>query len=227
MMLWDSFGYIKAGVIDNIKTWSLLIIATFIFTIPLWGYLLKILRNEKPAPEIVGWISLFIDGFKVIFIALVYAIPIGMANFFLNPAAPTGMLTENSSILESAGLFSLVLILAFFIGLVEIIGIIRFARTDRMSEAFNFNGILGEIRRFGWIEYIFAIVILGLVVSIVIGIPMTIMTILLLAVFVTLFSYLGILYVQPILFVISLVITPLIAVFVARYLVQVFDAELV
>ena len=43
---------------------------------------------------------------------------------------------------------------------------IRFARTGSFAEAFNFSGIFETIGRIGWLNYIVAIILVGLVVGI-------------------------------------------------------------
>ena len=40
------------------------------------GYMLKILRGEKPAPEVQDWGTLFVDGIKYLIIAIIYALPL-------------------------------------------------------------------------------------------------------------------------------------------------------
>ncbi len=58
-MLRDAFLYTKEGVFEKINRWVLLIIATLILTIPLLGYIAKILRAEKPLRKSrIGGLSL-------------------------------------------------------------------------------------------------------------------------------------------------------------------------
>ena len=51
------------------EQWVLLLVATILLTLPLLGYELKILRGEKPAPEVSDWGTLFIDGIRYLIIA--------------------------------------------------------------------------------------------------------------------------------------------------------------
>ena len=46
-------------------------------------------------------------------------------------------------------------------------GVIRFARTGSMGEAFNFSAILATIGRIGWLSYIFALIIMIIIIGIV------------------------------------------------------------
>src|SRR5512133_3428243 len=75
-MVGDSFAYTKVAVIGKWMQWVLLIIATILLCLPLLGYSLKVLRGEKPAPEVNDWGTLFIDGIKYFIVSLIYAIPI-------------------------------------------------------------------------------------------------------------------------------------------------------
>src|SRR5208337_379314 len=75
-MLRDAFAYTKEGVFQKTKRWVLLIVATLILTIPLLGYIAKILRAEKPAPEVQNWGTLFVDGIKMLIVEIIYFIPV-------------------------------------------------------------------------------------------------------------------------------------------------------
>ena len=55
------------------------------------------------------------------------------------------------------------LILAIITGLLATIGIVRFARTGSMGEAFNFGAILATIGKIGWGTYIIALIVLFIV----------------------------------------------------------------
>lgn len=83
------------------------------------------------------------------------------------------------------------------------IGIIRFARTGSMGEAFNFKEILATIAKIGWVSYILALVVLMVVIEIII-------------------SILGMIPVLGI--IINIVLIAPVMLFEARYLCQVYDA---
>ena len=57
---------------------------------------------------------------------------------------------------------------AKILGLFSIIGVIRFARTAEMGEAFNISAILAHIGRIGWGNYILALIVL-IIVAFVLG----------------------------------------------------------
>lgn len=177
-MVGDSFEYAKEAVVGKWNQWIMLIIATILLGIPLAGYSLKVLRGEKPAPEVADWGTLFIDGIKAIIVYLIYAIPIIIVFAILMVvgfgAAMTG---DATAIMASAGIMILGMlvcfVLAVIIGLFEMIGMVRFARTGSIGEAFNFGAILATIAKIGWVPYIIALVVL-FVVAIIFGIIVTI-----------------------------------------------------
>lgn len=173
-MVGDSFEYAKEAVVGKWNQWLMLIIATILLGIPLAGYSLKVLRGEKPAPEVTDWGTLFIDGIKYIIVALIYAIPIIIVMAIMMVigfgAAMTG---DPTAIMAGAGIaligMLVAIVLAFIIALFEIIGVVRFARTGSIGEAFNFSAILATIGKIGWGSYIIALIVL-FVVAIIYGI---------------------------------------------------------
>jgi len=86
-MVGEAFAYAKDGVWEKWNKWLMLIIATILLGIPLMGYVMKILRGEKPAPEVADWGTLFVDGIKYIIVAFIYAIPIIIVEFLVLGAA--------------------------------------------------------------------------------------------------------------------------------------------
>lgn len=210
-MLGDSFAYAKDAVIGKWMQWLLLVIATLILCIPLLGYTLKVLRGEKPAPEVTGWGTLFIDGIKYFIVSLIWAIPCLIVFFFGLFSVIAAVALENDpgafvAALSGAALYlALFLVLAILTGLLATIGIVRFARTGSMGEAFNFGAILETIGKIGWGSYIIAMIVL-IIVQFVIGIV------------------LGIITMIPILgAIIQFILIAPITLFEARYICQVYD----
>lgn len=190
----DSFSYAKDGVLKDGKRWLLLIVSLIIFPLIL-GYLVRVYRGETPAPELQGWWSMFVDGLKLLAVCIVYALPVillAIAAFLplisvfissgamsMDFASMTGTQTElwlsaHPEVLSAAGLMVLLLLVALIVAIVitifSFIGTVRFARTNKMSEAFNFSAILSQIKKIGWFTYIAALIILcviGLVFGIV------------------------------------------------------------
>lgn len=179
-MIGESFAYAKDAVWEKWNRWLMLIIATILLGIPLMGYIMKVLRGTKPAPEVEDWGTLFVDGIKYIIVKIIYAIPIIIVGFLVLGAAFITAISGNVTAMTGAiaGMIAgvlIILILAIIIVLFEIIGMVRFARTGSIGEAFNFTAILATIGKIGWVSYIIALIVF-LVVAFVIGIIIAIIT---------------------------------------------------
>ena len=221
-MLGDSFEYAKEAVWGKWMKWILLIISSIIFPLIL-GYVMEIYRGPKPAPELKNWGKLFIDGLKYLVASIIYMIPVlvvilvfgGLALFgAFQQAAMSGdpdfFMNSAEQLLPLLGAFLVGLFIALILGIIislfMYIGIIRMARTDRFGEAFNFSGILDTIRGIGWGSYILALIVLFVVMvvlAIVLAIVMSI-------------PFIG--------WIIYLFLIPLLTIFQARYMVQVYEA---
>jgi hypothetical protein len=210
-MVGESFEYAKEAVVGKWNKWVMLIIATILLGLPLMGYSLKVLRGEKPAPEVDDWGTLFIDGIKLFIVSLIYAIPIIVVFVILMVvgfgAAMTG---DPTAMMASAGIaligMLVCFVLAIIIAVFEIIGVVRFARTGSIGEAFNFGAILATIGKLGWVPYIIAIVVL-IVVGVIFGIIVAI---------IQLIPILGLL-------IYICLVAPW-TLFVSRYVCQLYDA---
>ena len=207
-ILGESFEYAKEGLVGKWTKWLLLLVATILLSLPLLGYELKILRGEKPSPEVTDWGTLFIDGIMYLAIVLVYCIPLAIIAIISIAPLVVAVIHQNiAAILAGVGAFLVGLVIfaivAIIIGLIASIGIIRFARTGSIGEAFNFGAILATIGKIGWINYILALVIMGVILGIVEGVLMAIPVIGGLIVF---------------------ILFPFFVLFEARYLCQVYDS---
>jgi len=177
-MIGESFEYAKEAVMEKWNKWLMLIIATILLGLPLMGYSLKVLRGEKPAPEVEDWGTLFIDGIKYLIISIIYMIPALIIFFIAIGASVLGLMSEDPATMAAAlggmvlGLLLFVIVLLITV-IFEIIGAVRFARTGSIGEAFNFGAILATIRKIGWGSYIIALVVLcvvGFVYAIIVSI---------------------------------------------------------
>ncbi len=177
-MVGESFEYAKEAVIGKWNRWLMLIIATILLALPLMGYAMKVLRGEKPAPEVTEWGTLFIDGIKYLIVSLIYALPIIIVWVLVLGASAAAIMSGNYSAMMAAfGAMALgvlvMFILAIIIAVFEVIGIVRFARTGSIGEAFNMSAILATINKIGWVPYIIALIILmivGIIIGIIVGI---------------------------------------------------------
>ncbi len=186
-MLSDSFQYTKDGIWGNAKRWFLLLVCLVIFPFIL-GYIVRIYRGERSAPELERWGSLFVDGLKLLVVQLIYAAPVILLIIiaflpFFSTLISAGIMTDTigpmtdaqaeafftahpeilSSLVTMAGVIILAVILAIMIGIFSFVGSVRFARTGSITEGFNFSAILAMIRKIGWINYLLALLVAGVV----------------------------------------------------------------
>jgi hypothetical protein len=206
-----------------------LIIVTFIASLLLGafyvGYLVRILHGDRTMPEVTDYKHLFIDGIKFNIIQAIYLIPsiiifgatvaiawlvCGGDSLSYNPSAWITIV-----LLAVLGLF-LAGVIAIILGLLWVIGIVRFARTGGMGQAFKFREILTTIKKIGWGPYLIALIILvGILVvySIAFGIISAIASII---PFVGIIFYLG-------LYLLERILTPFVAAFLYRYISLLYD----
>ena len=181
-MIGESFEYAKDAVFGNYKKWLMLVVATILLGIPLFGYLMKVLRGENPSPEVEDWGTLFVDGIKYLAVALIYAIPLIIVGILIIRAVVEGMTAGTlADMMTAFGLIVvglvIMVIIAIFIAVFEIIGVVRIARTGSIREAFNFNEILVTIKKLGWGQYLIAVgilIITGFIMEIIFNVLMII-----------------------------------------------------
>jgi len=168
-----SFGYLRESFAGKWTKWILLVIATILLALPLLGYMLNVFRGEKPAPDVKNWGTLFIDGIKLLILFIIYAIPaiiiaiVAVAPIVMAALSGRGAAAVMNAIAGSLPWFVLLVIVAFVLHLVSNIGIVRFARTGRMGEAFNFGAIFETIGKIGWLHYILALIVLLVIIGII------------------------------------------------------------
>lgn len=210
-MLGEAYEYTKEGLVGKWVKWILLAICAIIFPL-LYGYIVRILKGVKPAPELEDWVGLFIDGIKLFIIALIYTIPVIIVLLLLGGGSLLAMSSQDPAVIMAAvGTFLVGILAAVIVGIIvflfAIIGAIRFARMDSMGEAFNFNAILETIGKIGWGSYIIAVIAVYIVVFIVEFVIAIIMAI-------------------PILgWIIGLLASPAIGIFMARYFAVLYEGS--
>ncbi len=173
-----SLGYTKDALWGEWGRWVLLVffslIQTFtLFLIPFYnGYIVQVLSGRQPAPEIGDLNRLFIDGWKLNIITLIYLIPvIAVMVFFGGVAVLTAIAAKgagNPDVWASAitAAFTGIAVAALVwlvISFVSLIAVVRFAHTGSFFQAFNFRAIMGHIGRTGWGAWIAAVIILILI----------------------------------------------------------------
>jgi hypothetical protein len=185
------------------------VIAALILSAFYLGYQMKILRGETPLPLVSGYGRLFTDGIRYLVIEIIYAIPViiilalTIGGAIASAASAGPDFGDVLPIIGGVIIGILVaIVIGFFIGLFAVIGLVRFARTGRMGEAFNFGAITTTIGRIGWGHYILAlivVVVIIIIVQVVLGI----------------IPYVG--------GILQIIVSPFITVFYSRYLSLLYD----
>ncbi|NLO77105.1 MAG: DUF4013 domain-containing protein [Methanomicrobiales archaeon] len=192
-----SFEYAKEALVGKWVKWILLAIIGIIPIVNfiLFGYAIRVLRGIKPAPELGEYVQLFIDGLMYFIIAFVWMIPVFIVSMIVGfiSGSFAGMII---------GLL-IMLIVALLCGLFAYIGIVRFARMEKFGEAFAFGAINEKIEAIGWVKYIIALIVVGIVIGVISFILMLI----------------------PIIgWLLMLVLMPFFVIFQARYICNLYDS---
>lgn len=173
-----SFGYTKDALWGKWWRWVLLVILSLVqvftlFLVPFYnGYIVRVLAGRQPAPDVNEWGRLFIDGWMLNIITLIYLIPVilvmvlfgGIAAF--SAIAARGL--DNPDVWASAvaaAVTGIVVAAAVWviISFVSLFAIVRFAHTGSFFQAFSFGVIFRHIGRIGWGSWIVAVIILALI----------------------------------------------------------------
>ncbi|MCM2466357.1 DUF4013 domain-containing protein [Methanoculleus oceani] len=158
-LLEDSFDYTGDALRGGWMHWLRLIVFTIVFPL-IYGYFVRIMRGDVPAPDLGGWGRLFVDGLKLLVVYLAY---IGlMLLVAMGLMGGAGILAGQNGLV--AGIVALVsFVLLILIWLVAQMAAVRFAKMESLREAFNIPAVLAQIQRIGWGSYIFSQVILQIV----------------------------------------------------------------
>lgn len=205
---------LMAGTIPDIASIAGVLLAAFIVAILLAsfyaGYQVRILRGETPLPAVSGFGRLFADGIRYIVIQFIYAIPVIIIlavtiGSTIMAAVSAGPNFEDWLPILGTVLLGILIavIVGFIIGLFAIFGLVRFARTGSMGEAFHLGAITAAIGRIGWGSYILALFIIAVIVVIV-------------QVVLGIIPYIG--------WLLQLIVTPFITIFYSRYIALLYDS---
>ena len=233
-MLDDTFAYAKESIWGRTNRWLTLIVCMIIFPLIL-GYIVRIYRGVIPAPEPDQWGTMFVDGLKLLVVEIIYASPVILLVILafmplLGTIFTSGLLTNDFSSMtdsqaehwlashpeffSSFGIMVILLLCAIILGisitLFSFLGAVRFARSGSIAEAFNFSAILSHIRRIGWLNYLFALIVIS-VIGFIFGMILNIFSLIPVIGEITGFIILIVLYVPFI-------------VFTSRYVALVYDA---
>jgi hypothetical protein len=187
-----SLGYTKDALWGRWWRWVLLVILSLIqtftlFLIPLYnGYIVRVLAGRRPAPDVNEWGRLFVDGWKLNIITLIYLIPVILVLAVFGGIAAISAIAarglDNPDVWASAiaaAVTGIVIaaVVWVIISFISMFAIVRFAHTGRFFQAFSFGAIFRHIGRIGWGSWIVAVIILaliGLVYAVVTGLIMSV-----------------------------------------------------
>jgi len=182
-----SLGYAKEALWGEWGRWVLLVLLSLIqaftlFLVPLFnGYIVRVLSGRRPAPDVSQWGRLFVDGWKLNIITLIYLIPVILILAVFGGIAAVSAIAarglDNPDVWASAiaVAFTGILIAAVvwvIISFIAMFAVVRFAHTGSFFQAFSFGAIFWHIGRIGWGSWIVAVIILaliGLVYAVVTG----------------------------------------------------------
>jgi len=172
--LGESFEYAKEALVGKWVRWILLIIIGIIPIVNfiLYGYTIRVLRGIKPAPELEDYVQLFVDGLLYMIISIIWMIS-AIIIAIITIGGSIGLLMVNDPAAAAAAIAGMgigiliTIIVAILCGLFATIGIVRFARMEKFGEAFAFSAIMEKIGEIGWVNYIIALIVIGIVISII------------------------------------------------------------
>ena len=187
-----SLDYTKEALWGEWGRWLILVILSLIqtftlFLIPLAsGYIVRVLSGRRPAPDVNQWGRLFVDGWKLNIITLIYLIPVILVLAVFGGVAAISAIAarglDNPDVWASAvaaAVTGIVIaaVVWVIISFISMFAIVRFAHTGSFLQAFSFGAIFSHIGRIGWGSWIVAVIILaliGLVYAVVTGLIISI-----------------------------------------------------
>ncbi|MCK9307928.1 DUF4013 domain-containing protein [Methanoculleus methanifontis] len=173
-----SAGYMKEALWGEWGRWLVLVILSLIqtftlFLIPLAnGYIVRVLAGRRPAPDVNEWGRLFLDGWKLNIITLIYLIPVILVLAVFGGIAAISAIAarglDNPDVWASAvtaAVTGIVIaaIVWVIISFISLVAIVRFAHTGSFFQAFNLGAIARHIGRIGWGSWIVVVIILALI----------------------------------------------------------------
>jgi hypothetical protein len=230
-ILRDAWAFTRQGVFENAGRWIRLVLAIILLAIPINGYMMRIYRGAESAPEVEAWGRMSIDGLKLMVVSFIYSIPIWLVWLATYGAMMAGIFsgqisdTALSAWEPNMGLVVLMYIIEFALALVLPVVAIRFARSNRFSEAFNFRAIFDHMAKIGWLNYILSIILVAIVVAVPVMALVFVFIILgiFLGVF-TGFSLTAIFGIIALAVLVFLILAPLFMVFQARCWTRIYDS---
>lgn len=221
-ILSDGSEYVKQGLVEKWQRWIILIVLMIVqmitvSVVPLFnGYMVRVYGNTaKNAPEIEDYKKLFVDGWKLNIVAILYMIPaiiiaVVLGLFSVVPVIAgvmnkgrideaVGLLLGSIGLLVAGLLFALITLIMYM-------AFVHFARSGKMTDAFSVGAIVKQISDgTGWGTYILMWIILWII-------SMTLFVIIM-----------GLNVIPPLGLIAGVVLAPLWGIFVAKVTCNVYD----
>lgn len=170
--LLDGSGILEGTTIHwNLIPWreaGLLIGAGVLCNLLLWGWIVRLFRNNPLPPEFDRPLLLCLDGIKVHTIPLVWMLVPAILAFLQFTVAGSSTVTVDPEHPDPAtililALFAAQLLIILYAVQYGLIGMIRFARTGSVREAFAILEIKGTFDQIGFVNYYlgFGVVVLS------------------------------------------------------------------
>lgn len=144
-------------------------IITFALAIFCAGYLYNVIKysieNRSDLPGFVDIKNIFVNGIKIIIVEIAYMILPGILLLL------GIMLAVNEAVSSSVNtiggiLIVIAIVFAIFAALMEIMAICNMVEKDNLKAAFDFNGILAQIKNIGWGRFIGILIFTGVVIAV-------------------------------------------------------------
>jgi hypothetical protein len=176
------------------------------------GYMVRVYRGARPAPEFDNWAGLFIDGLKLNIVWFLWLLPclvVMGAVLAMILITISSVTAASASLLVFLGILLILLLIAFVLALIaalySFLGSVRFARTGSIREGIRFSKITEMIRTLGWLPYLIA-----LLVTVIVGFAFGLVT--------------SILSLIPVVgWVLVLIVTPFVTILFGRYATLVYE----
>ena len=187
-----------------------LLLAGFLLSFLTEGYVVRVLRGITPPPEFDNWVSLYLDGIKVLVVQIIWCIPVAVVFcitvfFFAFAYAIKGSGLAMPVWIVVLLLIVVAIVLTILILLCISVAVVRYARTGSIREGIRYSAVLDTIGAIGWGSYILALIVL-LITAIIYFLVVSVFAMI---------PFIG--------WVLNLALMPLFSVFLARYFSRVYD----
>lgn len=144
-------------------------IITFALAIFCAGYLYNVIKysieNRSDLPGFADIKNIFVNGIKIIIVEIAYMILPGILLLL------GIMLAVNEAVSSSVNtiggiLIVIAIVFAIFAALMEIMAICNMVEKDNLKAAFDFNGILAQIKKIGWGRFIGILIFTAVVIAV-------------------------------------------------------------